>query len=295
MPPSTRPLWLLLPTESAGWTQPLLAPTPPNGRAPFACKYRVLVDIVSLADAPSAQRAMKLYLDRFETDIAVVTKKLDQKIGQVAVQTEGSVFWVRDAMWVRVVGVPLLKGKRVLSSAGKSFSYGGSGSGNPTSTPQTTVPSTRAGFSYSGGSSNPSQTSNPLAGRETPSTSRPVPILPTLVELATKLDVHLQKYAVQPLEQRKPNLALAGDSKSLKIPWGKTMAVKLADASGTHALKPAYPADGTVASPTQNGSASGEYTIMGKMPGLTTVSLVVVRADNLAVGTVDLQVEVVRE
>jgi len=36
----------------------------------------------------------------------------------------------------------------------------------------------------------------------------------------------------------------------------------------------------------------GEYTFFAKNPGKTTLTLIVIRADNLAVGTTEVQVEI---
>ena len=45
---------------------------------------------------------MKSYLDSFSQDIGSVAKKPAQLLGQVALQSAYSVFWVRDAVWVKI-------------------------------------------------------------------------------------------------------------------------------------------------------------------------------------------------
>ena len=79
---------------------------------------RTFLDITNFADSRAAQEAMKTHLELFDQDPSSVCKKPDQRLGQAALQTGSSVFWVRDAVWVKLTAgssvVP--KGENVESS-----------------------------------------------------------------------------------------------------------------------------------------------------------------------------------
>jgi len=62
----------------------------------------VFVEITNCKDSTAAQEMMVDHLEKIQADIQAVTKKADRKLGQVALQMDTSVFWVRDALWVQV-------------------------------------------------------------------------------------------------------------------------------------------------------------------------------------------------
>lgn len=66
----------------------------------------MLVEIGHFAEAAAAQDALVQYLTTFNADVATVTTKTAQPFGQVSLQTGASVFWVRDAIWVRLQASP---------------------------------------------------------------------------------------------------------------------------------------------------------------------------------------------
>lgn len=63
---------------------------------------RVFVNITNCEDAFTAQKMMADYLGMFQADVSMVTKRSEKELGQVALQTEKGVFWVRDAMWIQL-------------------------------------------------------------------------------------------------------------------------------------------------------------------------------------------------
>jgi hypothetical protein len=118
------------------------------------------------------------------------------------------------------------------------------------------------------------------------------PVTTMLLDFATRLDAHLARFAVPPSKQLKPNMAV--NTNSCKAAWGESFSVRLVDASNTHELKQAEVEDPSVVMQTanKNPAAAGEYTFFAKQPGKTKLTLVVARADNFAVGTAEVQVEV---
>ena len=72
------------------------------------------------------------------------------------------------------------------------------------------------------------------------------------------------------------------------------MASRSASGSLTHEIKRAEVKDRSVVMQTANKdpAAMGEYTFFTKEPGKTTVTLIVIRGDNLALGTTEVQVEI---
>ena len=66
---------------------------------------KVLVRIVIYTDAYAAQTTMRKHLEMFDQDIREVVTKPDRAIGQVALRTAGSIFWVRDSVWVWVMSM----------------------------------------------------------------------------------------------------------------------------------------------------------------------------------------------
>ena len=111
-----------------------------------------------------------------------------------------------------------------------------------------------------------------------------------LLNFAAAIDTHLAKAAVPASNQLKPNTAVT--STSYKGASGKTFSFRLVAATGTHDLKPSEVDNPRIVSPTRNGTADGEYSFVGKKPGKTKLHLIVVRADNLAVGTSDVSIEI---
>ncbi|KAJ7211305.1 hypothetical protein GGX14DRAFT_394234 [Mycena pura] len=211
---------------------------------------QVTVDLTICADAKSAQDAMNFYLNSFTQDYKDVLKKTDRLLGQVSLQTAGSIFWVRDAVFAKV----------------DAFTLPTAASLAPPTTPPTV-------------SSTPPAATAP---------SKP------LVDFTTALDTQLSKGAVQASAQHKPNVALKGGVTAYKVVRGKTFSVFLADAKGAHEAKPAVAADPAIVKQVKNGTADGEYVFVGAKVGKTKVKLIVARADNLAVSTVNIDVEVTK-
>jgi len=81
---------------------------------------------------------------------------------------------------------------------------------------------------------------------------------------------------------------------SCKAACGESFSVRLLDASNTHEIKRAEVKDRSVVMQTANKdpAAMGEYTFFAKEPDKTTVTLILVRGDNLALGTTEVQVEI---
>lgn len=84
-----------------------------------AASGRVLVNIGHYTEAAAAQEVMRQYLSTFDADVSTVTRKPDKPLGQVSLLTGASVFWVRDAIWVRLQVVPPLgpQGKLLILSS----------------------------------------------------------------------------------------------------------------------------------------------------------------------------------
>ncbi|KAJ7229979.1 hypothetical protein GGX14DRAFT_383942 [Mycena pura] len=209
---------------------------------------QVTVDLTICADAKSAQDAMNFYLNSFTQNYKDVLKKTDRLLGQVSLQTAGSIFWVRDTVFAKVEAFTLPTAASLAPTTPPTLR----------STPPATAP------------------------------SKP------LVDFTTALDTHLSKGAVQASAQHKPNVALKGGVTAYKVVRGKTFSVFLADAKGAHEAKPAVAADPAIVKQVKNGTADGEYVFIGAKVGKTKVKLIVARADNLAVSTVDIDVEVTK-
>ncbi|KAK3375554.1 hypothetical protein B0T24DRAFT_664731 [Lasiosphaeria ovina] len=252
----------------------------------FAVRYSIAgaasgpidVEISYQTQAADAQDVLKYYLAMFDGDVAVFTKKTANPLGQVSLQTDGSVFWVRDCLFVKVnatnpyvpkpSGIPLPP----INEPAK-----------PASLPKPPViPATKPGGS-------------PLA----PPAPAPNPILDKiLLPLAAAIDAHLAKFAVAPAAQLKPNTAVK--AAAYKGPRGKEFTFALADAKGAHSFKPVEPvvtpasdAAARIVVPAANGSAAGEYTFLARKVGKGTVKLIVARNDTLAVGAAEVSIEIV--
>ncbi|KAK0718567.1 hypothetical protein B0T26DRAFT_803382 [Lasiosphaeria miniovina] len=239
----------------------------------------VLLDFVHCTEAAAAQDLLKQYLGTFDGDVSAVTQKTTKPLGQVSLQTGTSVFWVRDAIWVRVQSLSSEVPKASPTPPSMKLS------------PQTagTLPAARGGPTTSAPAAAAPSSTGPAA-----STANPV-LAAILLPFAESLDAHLLKFAVPPNQQFKPNTAVK--TSSYKGPRGTEFSFQLAEATGTHAIKPAQPAAGDAAagrivSPTRNGSATGEYRFLGQRIGKGKVQLIVARADNLAVGAAEVTVEI---
>ncbi|KAL2024324.1 hypothetical protein VTK56DRAFT_8806 [Thermocarpiscus australiensis] len=66
----------------------------------------VLADIAHHTDAAAAQDVLRQFLATFDGDVAAAASKTARPLGQVSLQTGTSVFWVRDAIWVRLQAAP---------------------------------------------------------------------------------------------------------------------------------------------------------------------------------------------
>ncbi|KAK3336426.1 hypothetical protein B0T19DRAFT_480955 [Cercophora scortea] len=213
------------------------------------------LDLTHFIDAQHAQDAMLMDLSLYDADVTTITTRPATPLGQISLRTRGSVFWVHNALWVKLGLTGTMPGSPSTS--------GGSSSGSSSGTTATT-----------------------------PSTRTMIPELPSrMVAFATAIDKLLAANAVAASAQLKPNTAVV--SPSYKGPWGQPFSFRLVSATGTHALKPAEVADGSVVIPTKNGTAQGEYAFIGAKVGTTTVKLVVARADTLAVGTAQVNVQIV--
>jgi len=84
-----------------------------------------------------------------------------------------------------------------------------------------------------------------------------------VLNFATKLDAHLARFAAPPSKQLKPETTV--NTISCKAACGETFSVRLLDASNTHEVKRAEVKDRSV------------VVQVGKEPGKTTVTLIVVR------------------
>ena len=62
----------------------------------------VNVNIANCMDAAMAQKMMADHLSMFQAPVSTVTRPLEKELGQVALRTESSIFWVRDALWVQI-------------------------------------------------------------------------------------------------------------------------------------------------------------------------------------------------
>ena len=152
------------------------------------------------------------------------------------------------------------------------------------------------GIAISTGSGTQGSSASTTIPQATPSTN---PILDKLLlPLAGALDAHLLKGAVPSSAQLKPNTKLQTPS-SYEGPRGAAFSFRLADAKGTHAIKPAEPTPGSygtrpvaVVTPTGNGTADGVYNFVGRQVGKAKVLLLVARADNLAVGAAEVSVSI---
>ncbi|KAH0831470.1 hypothetical protein FOPE_00560 [Fonsecaea pedrosoi] len=113
-----------------------------------------------------------------------------------------------------------------------------------------------------------------------------------LLAFATKLDTHLEAHAVSPSKHEMPKTAV--DRSSFNVDCGDSFSVKLCDASNTHEFRWAEVQNPHLVLQTANKDPGtvGEYTFCAIDPGSTTLTLILVRADNLAIGTARVQVEI---
>ena len=119
-----------------------------------------------------------------------------------------------------------------------------------------------------------------------------IPALPQhLLNLAEALDKHIQEHAVSSMDHLKPDTEV--ETTSITADWGKRFTIKLSNPTGAHVLKPSETSDRSIAEPTRNGSAEGNYEFIGNSPGTTTIKIIVAREDTLAIGTRDVSVTVV--
>ena len=113
-----------------------------------------------------------------------------------------------------------------------------------------------------------------------------------MLKFATILDAYFANNAVLPARQLKPNTEV--DRVDCKAKWGDSFVIKLVDVSDTHELSQVDVKDPSVAVRTQNEdpNAKGVYTFFANQPGKTELSILVPRADNFAMDTVKVQVEI---
>ncbi|KAK0717612.1 hypothetical protein B0T26DRAFT_872038 [Lasiosphaeria miniovina] len=275
--------------SSCTWVRPSFAAalyTVEDGTGTDSSTVSVL--FAHYTDASAAQGAMRQHLAMFDGNVGLVAKKPDRPLGQVSIQTGTGVFWVRDAIWVRVEAVlsfgPTRASKTLdppLNPAAPA-SPGNTAAGAPgTTAGKTTTTTTQASRS---------DTAKPSDSAPT------VSVLDKALALAGALDTHLTKFAVPAAAQLKPNTAVK--TSSWKGKRGAQFSFQLADAKGTHAVKPCEPVAGdrgarNLVSLIRNGSAEGEYTFLACQEGKGKVNLLVARADTLAVGVAEVTVEVV--
>lgn len=88
----------------------------------------------------------------------------------------------------------------------------------------------------------------------------------------------------------KPNTAVTATT--YKGAVGQAFSFQLVNAAGTHELKPAEVSNPRLVKPTCNGAVAGKYTFIGLKPGKTKVQVLTARADNLAVGVAEVDVEI---
>ncbi|KAK0732939.1 hypothetical protein B0T26DRAFT_745041 [Lasiosphaeria miniovina] len=255
----------------------------------FAVRYSIAgaasgpidVEISHQTQAADAQDVLKYYLAMFDGDVAVFTKKTAKPLGQVSLQTDGSVFWVRDCLFVKVNAtdhyVPKPSGTPLppINEPAK-----------PASPPKPPVTPGTPG-------------TKPAGSTPAPPAPAPNPILDNiLLPLAAAIDAHLAKFAVAPAAQLKPNTAVK--AAAYKGPRGKEFTVALADPNGAHSFKPVEPvvtstsnAAARIVVPATNGSSAGAYTFLARKVGKGTVKLIVARSDTLAVGAAEVSIEIV--
>lgn len=274
--------------SSCTWVRPTFAAalyTVEDGTGTDSSTVSVLV--AHYTDASAAQGAMRQHLAMFDGNVGLVTKKPDRPLGQVSIQTGTGVFWVRDAIWVRVEAVPSFGPARASKTLDLPLHPAA-----PASPGSTTAgaPGTTAGRTT---------TTTPASGSDTakPSGSAPaVSVLDKVLALASALDTHLTKFAVPAAAQLKPNTTVK--TSSWKGKRGAQFSFQLVDAKGTHAVKTCEPVAGdrgarNLVSLVRNGSAEGEYAFLACQEGKGKVNLLMARADTLAVGVAEVTVEVV--
>ncbi|KIW83556.1 hypothetical protein Z517_02801 [Fonsecaea pedrosoi CBS 271.37] len=196
-------------------------------------------------------RAEYMLPSDIEPPVLKVTR--NAHLGQVALQTDSSVFWVRDAMWIQVIAE---------HEPAEDF---------------------LEGYEYPTYRRLDSLVSDFLRDATTS----------MLLAFATKLDTHLEAHAVSPSKHEMPKTAV--DRSSFNVDCGDSFSVKLCDASNTHESRWAEVQNPHLVLQTANKHPGTvrEYSFCAINPGSTTLTLVVVRADNLAIGTARVQVEIV--
>ena len=68
----------------------------------YGALYEISVRIVQYSTPNHARRTMKEFVCCFDTNMNEVARELQWPLGHISMQTDYSVFWVRDCMWLRV-------------------------------------------------------------------------------------------------------------------------------------------------------------------------------------------------
>ena len=215
------------------------------------------IDIYNCADASIAQSMMRTYLGRYENDISKIFRKPEKPLGQVALESEFDVLWVRNAVHVRV--------------------WLGRGKGTCMET-----------FSCMKLMTKMFTSSHFLEENALSDTSS---LMTKILSMADALDKHLVAGAVSPSLYRMPDTTV--DKAHRVVHGGEIFSFKLLNVANTLTLKPSIPENGFIVSSQSNGSAEGVYTFAGKKLGKTKLCMYVARSDNLSVGWAEVEVEIV--
>lgn len=231
-------------------------------------KHYIFISIANCKDAHTAQKMMADHLSMFQAKVSTVTKRPGEDLGQVALQTDSSVFWIRDAMWIRLFmesGVEEKKKKGLLRSSEEEFLA-----------------------NSVAGSERVKTFKAALSGRLLNKAS-----MHLMLRFAVRIDSYLAKDAVLPAQQRKPETKV--DTSNCRAVWGDSFVIKLVDPSNTRKFSQVEAENPSIVIPTENKdpNAKGLYTFFANEPGRTKIKIMVARADNFATGTVEVQVEVI--
>ena len=215
------------------------------------------IDFYNCADASIAQSMMRTYLARCDNDISKIFRTPKQPLGQVALESNIDVFWVRNAVHVRIWLI--------------------------------TEEGTRAKpFSSMKLLTKILTSSHLLVVKDLSDTP-----LTKMLRMADAIDKHLVAGAVPPSLYRTPDTTV--DTTHRVVPRGQTFTFQFLNVADTHVLKPSIIEDASIirSAHKTNGSATGEFIFLAKKIGKTKLSLLLARPENLSVGWAEVEVEVV--
>jgi hypothetical protein len=236
---------------------------------------QVTVEITNCTQNEAADAAMKNYLYAFERKLSEIGSPA--KLGSRSLQTGGSVFWVRNNVFAKVLSD---------AAVGKSFLF------------HLSMRRLLRFFVYNSDSSSlvgspPDPKAPPPPKESKPSPPAPSPLISSLAEA---LDKYLADNAIPPQKQTmKPKMEIhqPDHAEHFTAAVNQPFTISLADGhQSLHPIKPVEIEDQDVLLPTKNGSSDGVYELYPLKAGSTKVRLLAAHENTLVIGSREVTVTV---